>query len=159
MTQERAWYQDGFIMIFVVLSMIYIGCMYLEYQWSQIPRIYPRLSGQVVRPMLSMPDFSLELWHQHAGNLRNGVMSVTLSGESIAENARHQTHSFEVWPPNRENSITLKFPLQRFDQESELKVEITLTAANSHPSYSSFVWKGEDWTEETFYGVPPTAGQ
>jgi len=159
MTQERAWYQDGFIMFIVVLSIIYIGCMYREYQWSQIPRVYPLPSGQVVYPVLTSPHFSLELWHQHAGNLRNGVMTVTLTGETIAENTRHETYSFEVWPPNRENSTTLKFPLQRFDQESELKVEITLTAANAQPSYSSFVWKGDGWTDETFYGVPASGGR
>ena len=152
---DKAWYQDGWVVFCIVLFLLGIGLpvgheLYTDWQQAQKPLIRPMVAGRVNQPMIGKPTFELSVWHQKAGNLKNGSLMVTLEGE-LAQDADRETqiHSFEVWQPNRENAVQFSLPLSHFDPEKEISITVMLGAKNSKLSLVTYFWKGDDWLENS----------
>jgi hypothetical protein len=83
---------------------------------------------------------SLKVWHQHTGTIRNGKLTVTVSGEHLKGNNKEEVWSFDSWPPNESEAKTFdSFILDTMDPEKlKLTVRIDVTSADTKPfSYST----------------------
>jgi hypothetical protein len=148
---ERAWYQDGVVVFWICVAVAFLYYVKSkndrEEQERNIPMVIPKLSGRLQQPLLGGPILEINLWHQHPGNLRNGRIDVSVRTSLVQEHpgASVQSHSFEVWEPNKDNTVTLPFQLLRFDAQEEILVEIVLTAKDVRPYKYTPVWIGNDW--------------
>ncbi|MCA9030740.1 MAG: hypothetical protein KDA66_08030 [Planctomycetaceae bacterium] len=150
MTTERPWYQRGWTLIIILILLAVFGPPYYRlYQFTQLAKIRPQLTGRVEQPFFGTPVLHLNAWHQHAGNLQNGVLSVIAEGPNVV-GEDHQAvhiHSFEIWEPNEEHALAFPVPLTEFDPNQEITVSIILKAKNCHLYFAVAKWKGREWTE------------
>ena len=51
---QRAWYQDGGCMFLVVAGLL--GLAYRQEREKRLPRVYPRLTGQIEQPFFGSPS-------------------------------------------------------------------------------------------------------
>ncbi|MEZ5941356.1 MAG: hypothetical protein R3C18_08200 [Planctomycetaceae bacterium] len=149
MTDERPWYQRGSVAIVILILIVLLGPLYYErYRDSQLAYVRLQLSGQVERPLLASPTLHVNVWHQHAGNLRNGVLKISAKGKHVMgeDETTIHVHSFEVWEPNEESALAFEFPLTEFDPDEEIAVFMMLQAKDCHVYYAMAKWKGQEWT-------------
>jgi len=145
---ERAWYQNGWVVLCIVAVIVGFGIpLYDEWQKSQRIYVIPHLRGRVHQPMFGDPDFVVTVWHQHTGNLRNGYVEVTIQGDMAgsSDGTESAVHSFEVWEPNRENSVTLTLPLSHFDATQEIPFKLELRGRDMRPFAYTDAWLGNTW--------------
>ncbi|MDB5385447.1 MAG: hypothetical protein JWM11_1093 [Planctomycetaceae bacterium] len=77
--------------------------------------------------------------HHHTGNLRNGTVRVRLYGNDLKE------HSYEVWEPNEAHAVRFSFPLQNYDSQGEIPIQIALYGKGIKPFQLSDAWLGSTW--------------
>lgn len=148
---ERYWYQDGGTVFGIVLATAFIG--FLGYSFQQKaqegarPYVIPHVAGSINQPLFGSPSLIITVWHEHTGVLRNGRLTVTTSGEMVESGSglNSQSHSFEVWEPNRDHTVTLTFPLKHFDATREIPVSFTLIGSGIKPFAYSDSWLGAAW--------------
>jgi hypothetical protein len=149
MSQERPWYQSGWVALAIVLLLVTFGpTAYQQYRFSQLAQITPQLAGRIEEPLIGPPIFHVTAWHQNAGDLKNGILSVGAKGDLVAdpENST-KVHSFETWSPNKENAISWAFPLVEFDASKEIEVVVFLKSKISRVYFAVAKWKDREWTD------------
>jgi hypothetical protein len=104
--------------------------------------VFPRLRGHVEQPFLGSPVFVITAFHQHPGNLRKGTLQITVSGPQVRDSSGHetQTHSFELWEPNEEHAVILRFPLREYDPAQSIPVSFSIKAAGIKDSACEDAW-------------------
>ena len=150
MSDERPWYQNGWTMLFIILVLLVIGPpLYQRYQFSQLARIRPQLTGRITEPLFGNPELEITVWHQNAGNLHNGVLAVIADGKIVLSDDRKAKHfhSFEMWQPNKQNALSFTVPLTEVDSREAISISILLNAKNCHQYFAVAEWKGLEWTD------------
>ncbi|WP_013630036.1 hypothetical protein [Rubinisphaera brasiliensis] len=150
MSENQAWYQNGWIMLFLAVVVLPLGIqLFNEYQESQLPHIRPQVAVRMEDPFGEGPVLHVVVWHQNAGNLRNGVLVVSVKGELVEEEENRATrvHTFETWEPNKENQLEFEIPLIHFDPEVELRFTVLMKSVNCQQSLRMYDWKGNDMPE------------
>jgi hypothetical protein len=145
---ERAWYQDGFVVIVVIFVAVLFGPqVYKAFQQQQMGGFAPRLSGQITQPIFGSKEFVAVVYHQNPGVLRNGTLTITLKSPMLAnpKGVETKTYSFEEWNPNEEHSVELRFPLSSFDNSTRIEVETRCTAKNIRDYSSKDAWIADGW--------------
>ncbi|MBD3675696.1 MAG: hypothetical protein HUJ26_19465 [Planctomycetaceae bacterium] len=149
---ERAWYQDGWIVLFVVLMggtiIVPVGSqLYRQWEYEQKPYVVPQITGRVERPVFGQPKLIITAWHQHAGDLRNGLFVVSLNHkkDEHSKNENRRIHSFELWKPNKENALEFTFPLSHDEVAEEIPMSFLLTAKNIKRHFSVDSWLIDNW--------------
>ncbi|MDP1799464.1 MAG: hypothetical protein Q8K78_18350 [Planctomycetaceae bacterium] len=148
---ERYWYQDGGTVFGIVLVTAFIG--FLGYSFRQKaqeearPYVIPDVAANINQPLFGSPSLVVTVWHTHTGVLRNGRLTVSTSGELVETRSglHSQSHSFEVWEPNRDRAVTLTFPLKHFDATREIPISFTLIGQGIKPFTYSDAWLGNTW--------------
>ncbi len=143
--QEKYWYQDGSVVVFVGLGVLWLAGTMYNYRQSQMPVAFPRVSGRLEQPLFGNPVLHISVHHQTPGDLRNGQLIVATESEMVAERDSFHVYSFETWPPNKQNAQTFEFPLQRFDPGQEIPLKVSLSAANAKKFSYRPAWLGFDW--------------
>ncbi|QDT32006.1 hypothetical protein [Thalassoglobus polymorphus] len=149
---ERAWYQDGWTVFFIVLVggvfIVPVGTqLYQQWQYEQKPYVIPQISGRVQRQLFGQPELIISAWHQHPGDLRNGVFVVSLNHKEDERTKKENTrfHSFEIWKPNKENALEFTFPLSSGEVSKEIPMSFLLRAKNVKQHFSVDSWLINDW--------------
>lgn len=148
---ERYWYQDGGTVFGIVLVTAFIGFLgYSFYQKAQEearPYVIPKVVASLNQPLLGPPSLAVTVWHEHPGVLRNGRLTVSTSGEMVETGSglHSQSHSFEIWEPNRDRAVKLTFPLKHFDPTREIPISFMLMGNGIKPFSSSDSWLGDNW--------------
>ncbi len=111
------------------------------------PTVIPQLRGHVEQPFLGPPALVITAFHQHPGNLRRGRLQVMISGPQVRDPSGQntQTHSFELWEPNEDHPVVLRFPLREYDPTQEIPIRFSLQAAGIQDSVYADAWVGEGW--------------
>ena len=141
---ERYWYQDGGTVL-VIAVVGFLGYCFL--QKAATPYVVPSITGHVDQPLFGSPSLIITIWHEHTGVLRNGRLTASVSGEMVETRSglNSQSHSFEVWEPNRDRAVTLTFPLKHFDPERDIPISITLVGKDIQPYMFKDIWLGDMW--------------
>ncbi len=149
MSQERPWYQNGWVALAILLLLVTFGpTAYQQYRFSQLAQITPQLAGRIEEPLIGPPIFQVTAWHQNAGDLKNGILSVGAKGEIVAEpEDSTKVHSFETWSPNKANAVSFSFPLVEFDASKEIEVAVFLKSKNSRVYFAVAKWRGDEWID------------
>lgn len=134
--------RQGEVDIWSIIALLVCGglaAMYL-YNASKQP-VFPRLRGHVEQPFLGSPMLVITAFHQHPGNLRKGTLQVTVSGPQVGDMSGRETqfHSFELWEPNEEHAVVLRFPLRAYDPTQEIAVSYSIKAAEIKDSSESMI--------------------
>jgi len=148
MSENQVWYQNGWIMLFLVVFGAPWGLsFYDDYRKSQLPLVFPEVAASQERPLWDGPILHLTVWHQVEGNLRNGSIVVSVEGEVMGEDNSNswQTHSFEIWHPNRDNGVDFEVPLPSFGPEDQLEVTVRINAKNCRDGRIAATWSEEGW--------------
>lgn len=148
---EKHWYQDGW----VVLAIVFIGgvfglSFYRKHLEDSKPLITPMISGKLTRPLLGTPTLEVTVWHQHPAALRNVVLNVNVNEDPARreEYWDRRQHSFESWPPNKDQAVTFSFPLKQYAPEREVKVGVILLGKSIKLSMEGGTWLGETWKSD-----------
>ena len=149
MSQEPPWYQNGWVALAILLLLVTFGpTAYQQYRFSQLAQITPQLAGRIEEPLIGPPIFHVTAWHQNAGDLKNGILSVGAKGEIVAESEDPtKVHSFETWSPNKANAVSFSFPLVEFDASKEIEVVVFLKSKNSRVYLAVAKWRGDEWID------------
>ncbi len=148
---QRPWYQDGGTVLAVVVVTLMLGLsIHARHQKAQqeaLPEVVPKVTGQLSRTFLGPPTLELTVWHQYAAALQNVVLVVNLNEDPALDDKQwdKREHSFESWPPNKEQAVKFTFPLKRYDPKQPIRVEYMLVGKTIKPHVSSGDWLGEGW--------------
>jgi len=149
---ERAWYQDGWTVFFIVLVggavIVPVGTqLYQQWKYEQKPYVIPQITGRVERPVFGQPKLIITAWHQNPGHLRNGIFIVSLNHkqDEQSRNKNSRLHSFEIWKPNEENALEFTFPLSHDEVAKEIPISFLLTAKNIKRHFSVDSWLIDNW--------------
>lgn len=131
--------------VVVLLVLAGLAVMYL-YNDSK-PHVFPRLRGQVEQPFLGGPVFVVTAFHQHPGNLRKGTLQIEISGPLVRDSSGRdvQKSSFELWEPNEEHAVILRFPLREYDPAQEIPVNFSIRASGIKDSTYQDAWSSKGW--------------
>lgn len=144
---ERYWYQDGWVVLGIVFVVVFGWGVYRQSAEDSKPQVIPNIVGSMNHPLFGSPTLVITLWHDHTGVLRNGRLMVSVDGKQVEGRSGLDTqfHSFEVWQPNRENAVTLKFPIKNFDPTKEIPISYSLIGHGIKPFRYSNAWLGDTW--------------
>lgn len=146
MSQERYWYQDGWVMLFITAIVLFFGySCHQQAQEQAKMTVLPMLTGRLNQPFFGSPSLEITFWHQSPGNLQNGVLTVTATGSMVQRGKDLKAHSFEVWEPNENHAVTLTFPLQNYDATQEIPIEIALFGKGIKTWSTRDAWVGQTW--------------
>lgn len=106
-----------------------------------------RVTGSAQSHFLADPTFTLVVWHQHAGDLKNGRLTVRILGNQVPERDSEHLHSFERWEPNLENGVQLRVSLPDYKPAEPMVIEIYVEAANVLDTPARFVWQNGGWRD------------
>ncbi|MDA1055768.1 MAG: hypothetical protein O3C40_35695 [Planctomycetota bacterium] len=106
-----------------------------------------RVIGQIQGHFIDDPTFTLAIWHQHEGNLKNGRLTVHLHRKSVRPEDAAHVHSFETWSPNKQNAVTKSISLPNYDPAEPLVVEVFVKAANARDTLIRLVWHNGAWKD------------
>ena len=148
---EKHWYQDEGNVLFILFVAGFAGFVGLSFYWKHLedskPQIMPVMSGKLTRPLLGTPTLEVTVWHQHPAALRNVQLHVNLN-EDPARGEEHwdrRQHSFESWPPNRDQAATFSFPLKQYDPKREITVGVIVMGKSIKLSGARGTWLGDTW--------------
>ena len=148
MTEEPksqfAKYEGGCLVVVLVV----IGLVFLAGLLN--PKKKPvdvRVSGQIQGHFFDDPTFTLTVWHQHEGDLKNGRLTIRIHGKDIPKERSSHVHSFERWSPNQQHAVTVQFSLPNYDPALPLVIEIFVKAANARDTPIRLAWQNGDWTQ------------
>jgi hypothetical protein len=141
---NKAWYQDGFAMFWLVVFAIVI---YVHFLKSKEEPAYVQVAGQVRQPLFGTDHFELSVWHQFSGDLRKGRLSISVQGQTIPSAKDFKIHSFVVWQPNRASAVSFQFPLENYDPGKPLVFNCLVQAENASSTTSKFVWQYDGWKQ------------
>ena len=130
-----------FLLGLVAFAAYYYHCLQVE---NSRPQVIPEMTGQLEQLWGSEPTLVLTFWHQHPGHLQQGLLTVTLDS-AVTRGAPQQTHSFELWEPNQDHAVTLRFPLRKEALQQELPVTVQFAGRNLKPSTRRETWQGTAW--------------
>jgi hypothetical protein len=152
---ERYWYQDGWTVFYIVVGTIVYGgyfamrshLLYLDAVDRNRPPVDLRMAGLIDQSLLEQPKLVVHIWHQHPGVLRNGHLTVVVSGPlaDTRRGAQRQEFSFGNWEPNQSAATVLSLPLTRFNPAEPIFVDVTLIANDVQPFSRREVWTGDSW--------------
>ena len=138
---EKHWYQDGWVVFGITAVVGIFGLsFYAQHVQQSTPLVVPRIAGRIQQPVLfGSPSLEVTVWHQHAGNLRNGTFKVRLNGKDLKE------HSYEIWEPNETHAVSFSFPLRDFDPQREIPIEFALYGKKMKTFQRRDAWLGNTW--------------
>ena len=145
---ERPWYQDGWLVFGIVFGLVpFTVLVGYAIRREHLPRVTPRVSGEVRHSLLSEPELELSVWHQYPGPLQSGrlIMTVEQSTEDGRAKPIIEIHSFESWQPNKQNAVQLRIPPNQFTPDREMSMTFYLEARNMKPTQVDGVWFGTGW--------------
>jgi hypothetical protein len=103
-----------------------LGCEKGAFAPKKVPDA--RLAGVFEPGLISDHAFVVTVWHQTAGTLHNGILSIEvkgLSGEPLKYDAVHRHEwSFDAWAPNQESAQVVRIPLRDDMNALELKLAV-----------------------------------
>ena len=148
---EKHWYQSGWALFGISIALIvfarfcYLFLITAEYEAR--PQVTPEIVGHMEKPFFGSPTLIITVWHQHAGNIRNGALLVTMTGPMAPseDKQHHKVHSFEFWEPNRSHAVKLSFPLRNYDPNQEIPLEFWLYGKNIKADIIHLTWVNEKW--------------
>lgn len=144
---ERHWYQDGGLVFWIVVGIgvviAFVNNSYEQARIDAIPLIVPRIVGHVEQPLLDPTTLVVQVWHEHTGVIRNGRLTVEVIGGTVETKdvQNPQSFGFEVWEPNRDKSVSFRFPLKQFDNQHGIPLNIKLIGHEIKPSSMAQVLK------------------
>jgi hypothetical protein len=138
---DKHWYQDGWVVLVIVFFVGFFGfSFYIQHVEQSTPLVIPSITGRIEPPaFFGSSSLELTVWHQNAGNLRNGTIKVRLNEKDLKE------HSYEVWEPNEAHAVRFSFPLPNYDPQREIPFEIALYGKGIKPFQLSDAWLGSTW--------------
>ena len=150
---QRAWYQDGGVVLLIVIVAIFGWLFYQQEKENQAPVVYPQMVGRVEQPFFGPPSLVITAWHQHTGVLRNGRLRFDIKGTQVAGPGGEDSaeFSFESWEPNQDHAVTLKFRLSQVDEASEIAITYSLMASEVKAMTGKDAWINGHWKSN-----PPT---
>ncbi len=90
--------------------------------------------------------FRLNIWHQHTGTIKNGKLTVTVSGSHLKGDKKEEVWSFDSWPPNKSETKTFDdFLLDTIGPDLKLTFTISVVSADTRPYSGTFIWSGTKW--------------
>lgn len=131
----------------VVLLLVAVFFAFLIYEREK-PTPQLRYSGRIMPPLLfGDTEFTVFVWHQHPGALRNGVLTAEVNEDPQKREQYWVTvpYSFESWQPNEAQQVTFKFQLKRYDASHPFHFRLKLEANYVQPYYLEDGWKGDNW--------------
>ena len=112
-----------------------------------MPALDAKVSGAALSGFVDY-YFSLKVWHQHTGTIRNGKLTVTVSGSHLKGNRKVEVWSFDSWPPNKSETKTFdNFLLDTIGPDLKLTVQIDIVSADTRPYSETYMWSGTNWVQ------------
>jgi hypothetical protein len=145
---ERYWYQNGWTVFWIV---VVVGAVSLHFYNTAVdratPSVTPKVTGRLHQPLFGTPTLEITAWHQYPAALRNVQLFVSVNDDPARSQERwiQRVHSFESWSPNRDQAVTLTFPLKQYDPQLEIAVTILLAGKSVKMSLQEAVWQGSGW--------------
>lgn len=126
--------------------------LYMAYQENSLQKVSPNITGRIARPLFGKPTFEVHVWHQYPGDVKNGQLTVKVSGKHVIcdgtpidDSCASQIHSFETWEPNQENEVIFEFPLSRYDSDTEIQFGLLLSGNSIKEYLITDEWTGDGW--------------
>jgi hypothetical protein len=139
-----AKYEGGcLIAVLVVIGLVFLAGLLNPKKKT----VDVRVTGQIQGHFIDDPTFTLAVWHQHEGDLKNGRLTIRLRGKSVLPEDATHVHSFETWSPNQHNAVTKSISLPNYDPAEPLVVEVYVKAANARDTLIRLVWQNGDWKD------------
>ncbi len=145
---DRYWYQDGMHVLMVTFVAGILLWMLFERANRVEPAVVePTIVGQLHKPLFGSPSLEIKVWHQYPAALRNVVLFVQLTEDpaKTPDSWQKREHSFESWAPNKDQSVSFTFPLQKYEPNEEIHIAIVLGGKTIKPYIESFTWQGTNW--------------
>jgi hypothetical protein len=90
--------------------------------------------------------FWFRVWHQHTGTIKNGKLTITVSGDHLKEKKKVVVWSFDSWSPNQSEAKTYDdFILDTIGPDLKLTVRIDIESADTRPYSRTCTWSGNKW--------------
>jgi len=130
----------------LIAVLAFFGVIFFLGLWDPKQEFAPvHVTGSAQNHFLADPTFTLVVWHQHPGDLKNGRLTIRIQGKQVPKKDSELVHSFERWEPNEENGVTHRVSLPDYRPAEPLVVEILIEAANARDTPARFVWQNGGW--------------
>lgn len=109
------------------------------------PELDLQFAGGTQSGIISSDEFTLKVWHQHPGSLRNGVLKVTVQGKQLRSESETKKWSFDSWPPNEASAQEFTYEIESRGDDLRLNVTVEVQSADIQTRTLSDVWHGDGW--------------
>lgn len=111
----------------------------------QKPQLDVHFAGTVKPSIIFSHEFTVQVWHQNPGTVKNGVLTVTVKGAHLRGKTKTDVWSFDSWPPNQSSARTFTYELEAIGDDLALDVEVQVRSAGTLPRTLRDEWRGSDW--------------